>query len=72
MRAPAAAEPVGAPESNKLLSLRRAESVRDALVRRGVAAGRLTAVGLGEENPVATNDTDAGRAQNRRIEFSIR
>lgn len=54
---------------NTTLSLRRAEAVRTALIRRGVEAGRLVAEGFGATKPVATNDTEAGRARNRRIEI---
>lgn len=54
---------------NKTLSLRRAEAVRTALIRRGVEANRLVADGFGAAQPVATNETEAGRARNRRIEI---
>ncbi len=54
---------------NKQLSLRRAEAVRDYLIKRGVVADNLTASGYGEENPVADNKRKAGRAQNRRVEL---
>jgi outer membrane protein OmpA-like peptidoglycan-associated protein len=56
---------------NLKLSRERAESVRDALVRRGVPARRLGARGFGEERPVAPNFTRAGRAKNRRVDFAI-
>lgn len=59
---------VGKPESNRLLSQQRAESVRAALVQRGVAADRLTAKGYGDTVPVADNRSEAGRAANRRVE----
>lgn len=53
---------------NKDLSQRRADSVRDYLIRNfGIDADRLTAEGYGEERPVASNDTPQGRAQNRRV-----
>lgn len=58
---------VGSEESNQALSQRRAESVRAYLVQQGIAANRLTAVGLGENQPVASNDTQSGRQQNRRV-----
>lgn len=56
---------------NQTLSERRASAVRDYLVSQGVAAERLSAKGFGEEQPIATNDTDAGREKNRRVEFLI-
>ena len=56
---------------NKDLSQRRASAVMTYLVKKGVPAERLEAVGFGEEKPVASNDTPAGRAQNRRVEFNI-
>lgn len=59
----------GAAEYNQNLSQRRAESVAAYLAQRGVEANRMRAVGYGEERPVATNDTDEGRAQNRRVEL---
>jgi len=56
---------------NLKLGQERAESVKRALVKRGVAPVRLTAKGYGEGNPLAPNDTPAGRAKNRRVEFVI-
>lgn len=56
---------------NQELSARRAESVKQELVQRGVEANRLEAIGLGVASPIATNDDEAGRAQNRRIEFVV-
>jgi OmpA-OmpF porin, OOP family len=56
---------------NKRLSRKRAEAVKDYLVGKGIAARRLTARGYGEEKPIADNDTDDGRYQNRRVEFTI-
>ncbi len=61
----------GSAQYNQELSQRRAESVRQYLVDKGIAAERLQAKGFGKDNPVATNDTEEGRAQNRRIEFKI-
>ena len=43
----------------------------NALIRKGITADRLTAKGMGSEAPVATNDTEEGRAQNRRVEILI-
>ncbi|HWO20624.1 MAG TPA: OmpA family protein [Kofleriaceae bacterium] len=56
---------------NKRLSQRRAEAVRAYLTQKGVAAGRLEAVGFGEEQPKADNATAPGRATNRRVEFML-
>lgn len=57
---------------NDPLSLRRAQSVRDYLADRGVAAERIEAVGRGAREPVASNDSADGRAQNRRVEIFLR
>lgn len=62
---------VGTPESNMLLSQRRAQSVMDYLVSHGVPASRLRSKGYGEKNPLAANDTEIHRRQNRRIELHI-
>jgi outer membrane protein OmpA-like peptidoglycan-associated protein len=61
----------GNANANQMLSQRRAESVRDALVAAGVAASRITAIGLGEEQPVASNDSEEGRARNRRVDVIL-
>lgn len=61
----------GSDAANQRLSQRRADSVRQYLVDKGIEADRLTAVGYGEANPIATNDTPAGRAENRRVEFKL-
>lgn len=58
-------------DRNMALSLARAEAVRDHLVRLGVSPDRLSAVGFGPKRPAASNDTDRGRAANRRIEFQV-
>ncbi|MBN2030346.1 OmpA family protein [bacterium] len=60
---------VGSAASNLNLSQRRAETVKDYLVDKGIAFERLRAIGYGEANPIATNNTPEGRAKNRRIEF---
>ena len=60
---------IGTDAYNQALSERRAESVRGHLVNRGVSASRLSAVGYGESQPVASNETDEGRALNRRVEL---
>lgn len=56
---------------NQQLSERRARSARDYLVFQGVARARITTTGLGEDEPVASNDSDEGRALNRRVEVAI-
>ncbi|MEF8816648.1 MAG: OmpA family protein [Salinibacter sp.] len=61
----------GSEEYNQKLSDRRAESATSHLVERGVAPGRLTSVGRGETEPVASNETEEGRQQNRRVEVAI-
>ncbi len=61
----------GADEYNKTLSNNRAKAVLDYLVKVGISASRLTSVGYGEEQPIATNDNDEGRQLNRRTEFKI-
>ena len=58
----------GSESSNLDLSTRRAEAVRDALIAKGVAASQLVAKGYGESQPIADNETESGRSQNRRIQ----
>lgn len=62
---------VGTDEYNQTLSENRGGAVRDFLVQQGMPANSLTATGMGETHPVATNDTAAGRQQNRRVEIVI-
>lgn len=61
----------GSDAYNQRLSESRAESVRTALIREGIAPQRLIATGYGEDYPVASNNTAAGRQQNRRVEIVI-
>lgn len=61
----------GSPAYNQDLSNRRAEAVRAWLVANGIAATRLKSLGFGESQPVTTNATEAGRAQNRRVEVKF-
>jgi len=62
----------GEDAANQALSEKRAQAVVDYLVKAGLPASRFTAVGYGSTQPVAGNDTDDGKAQNRRIEFLVR
>ncbi len=62
---------VGKPDSNRKLSQRRAESVRDYLTGKGVPADRLEAQGFGPDRPADVNTTNAGRENNRRVEFVV-
>jgi outer membrane protein OmpA-like peptidoglycan-associated protein len=59
---------VGNRAANKKLSQQRANAVRDYLISKGIDAARITAVGYGDERPIAPNDTGEGRQKNRRIE----
>jgi len=62
---------VGSDEYNQGLSQRRAASVAAYLISQGVAPGKVTSEGKGESQPVADNDSDAGRAKNRRVELNV-
>src|SRR5712672_692082 len=57
---------------NQMLSEKRAQAVVDYLVKAGLPASQFTATGYGSTQPVASNDTDEGKAQNRRIDFLVR
>ncbi|CDU13091.1 OmpA family protein [Vibrio coralliirubri] len=61
----------GAAEYNMMISKKRAAAVAAYIEEQGIEADRITATGEGEENPVATNDTAEGRAQNRRVDATI-
>jgi outer membrane protein OmpA-like peptidoglycan-associated protein len=61
----------GKPAFNQELSLRRAQSVRDYLVSRGIAGDRVTAQGMGSTRPIASNANPEGRANNRRVEIVV-
>ncbi|SDD86151.1 OmpA family protein [Aquimonas voraii] len=61
----------GSANLNQVLSQRRAEAVRDALIQKGVDGSRLRALGLGEDRPVADNGSAEGRARNRRVEVVV-
>jgi len=62
---------IGSDAYNQKLSVRRATAVRDYLAKHGIAESRMTVVGKGASNPVASNDTEDGRAQNRRVELLV-
>jgi len=62
---------VGSEADNLSLSLSRAQAVQNALVNKGIARTRIMATGKGESNPIASNDNELGRSQNRRTEFII-
>ena len=61
----------GADDYNLNLSNQRAAAVKNYLAAKGLSTSRFTVVGMGEEEPLATNDTDEGRSINRRVEFAI-
>ena len=62
---------VGGQKFNQTLSLKRAQTVKNWLVNKGIASNRMRTVGRGMNEPVATNETEAGRAENRRMEFYV-
>ncbi|WP_040578319.1 OmpA family protein [Methylomicrobium album] len=61
----------GSEAYNEELSSRRAEAVRDFLAGNGISAQRMTVQGMGENFPIASNSTSAGRQQNRRVDVTI-
>jgi len=62
---------IGTDEYNLKLSQRRADAVRDYLTSNGISSANVSALGLGKDGPVASNDTAAGRQQNRRVEMVV-
>ena len=62
---------VGSDKANQILSEGRANAVRDEIIKRGIIPERIEAEGKGEEEPIADNKTEEGRAKNRRVEFTI-
>lgn len=61
----------GSANANQVLAQKRAEAVRDALAAAGIDAARMTTVGIGEDQPIASNETGEGRARNRRVEVIL-
>ncbi len=62
---------VGSEPANQVLSERRAEAVKNALAAQGVSPARMRTIGYGESQPIADNNTDAGRQMNRRVTVTI-
>ena len=62
---------IGSDAYNQRLSVRRAESVKAYLVKKGIEPNRIYTEGKGKKQPVADNKTDAGRAKNRRVELEV-
>ena len=62
---------LGDAEANLLLSEQRAQAVREALISLGVASERVSALGMGEDFPIASNEDEAGRARNRRVDVIL-
>lgn len=62
---------VGDPKKNLVLSQKRAEAVRQYLIKKGIDENRLVSEGFGDTKPIADNKTSKGRAQNRRVEFEV-
>jgi len=63
---------VGSARNNKILSKKRADKVRKLIIQEGVSPSRVTSVGMGEDEPIASNATPEGRAKNRRIEAHLK
>lgn len=66
------ADNVGSPRKNKAIGLRRAKNIRDFLLKKGVSRKAIVTKSKGDKEPVATNDSPAGRHQNRRVEITIK
>jgi|GEM_PF-446744 len=62
---------IGKPEANRKLSQKRAESIKNFLILKGIESSRMTAIGYGDANPKLPNNTVKGRSENRRVEFKI-
>ena len=62
---------IGSDVDNQLLSENRAKAVLNYLESKGITAGRIKSKGYGKTKPVSTNDTEEGRQQNRRVDFTI-
>ena len=62
---------IGSSDANLRISGQRAEAVRAALIDLGVAADRMKALGMGEDYPIDTNETEEGRARNRRVDVIL-
>ena len=61
----------GAPDANQTLSQNRADAVKAILVNQGVSGDRITTRGLGQDHPIASNDTEEGKLKNRRTELTV-
>jgi len=61
----------GSPQANQTLSLARADAIKGMLASQGVGADRIATNGYGQDRPIASNDTDDGKARNRRIELTV-
>lgn len=61
----------GSESYNQSLSVKRADAVVNYLKSQGLSSSRFTSIGMGESDPIASNETEAGRAKNRRVEFAI-
>jgi outer membrane protein OmpA-like peptidoglycan-associated protein len=61
----------GDPNANHVLSSQRADAVKASLVNSGVGGERISTTGYGQDKPIASNDTEEGKAQNRRLELTV-